>query len=193
MECKAVTGLIVALASATRSGTIRTENGDRFDFSAGSVLGDFDTLAIGHRVSFELDRARPRRAAVSVFREPRKAVPPGRSTEEPPDLRFQGFSQQASVRSYRFAAIRTGQQVCEHAVTVDLRLMQRHGVSVQEAPALCLRKLLEDLKSAPAAELHELSEKDLGAFASARTASLERKRPKLPFSHRRGAPPPALS
>jgi hypothetical protein len=69
-----------------------------------------------------------------------------------------------------------------------LALMLKHRIGVQEAPALCLRKLAADLKAFPDSGRHELDDGDLLAYASARAAALERKRPRHSFTGRRGSP-----
>jgi len=176
-----VTGTIVGLAAGSRTGTIRTEDGARFAFSSTAVLGDFDTLAVGHRVSFEVDRARPRDGPVTVFREPARASGPGKQAQALSDLRYAGFRQEANVRSYRFDAVGRGDPVRPFVVTVDMAFMMKHHISIQEAPALCLRKLAADLKDFPDSEEHHLGEGDLLAFATSRAAALEAKKAKHSF------------
>ena len=188
-----MTGTIVGLAGSTRTGTIRCQDGSRLGFSAAAVLGDFDTLAVGHLVSFELDRARPHHTAVRVFREPLGASGPAKKLDTALDLRFSGFTQAENVRSYRFDSVARGRPVQQYVVTVDLGLMLKYHIGVQEAPALCLRKLAADLKIIPDAGQHELGEDDLRAYASSRAAAVERKRPRHPFAGRRGSPPPGPS
>jgi hypothetical protein len=188
-----VTGTIVGLAGNTRTGTIRSQDGSRPAFSAADVLGDFDTLAVGHLVSFDLDRARPHHTAVRVFREPFGASGPRNKPDASPDLRYAGFNQAENIRSYRFDAVACGHPVRQFVVTVDLALMLKHHIGVQEAPALCLRKLAADLKAFPDSGRHELDDGDLHAYASSRAAALERKKPRHSFAGRRGSPPPGPS
>jgi len=188
-----VTGTIVGLAGSTRTGTIRSQDGSRPGFSAADVLGDFDTLAVGHLVSFDMDRARPHHVAVRVFREPFGESLPGKKSDTSPDLRFAGFSQAQNIRTFRFDAVACGHPIRRFVVTVDLALMLKHNVGVQEAPALCLRKLTADLKASPDSGQHELDNSDLLAYASSRAAAIERKRAKHSFTGRRGSPPPSPS
>jgi len=188
-----VTGTIVALAVRTRTGTIRTEDGSRHAFSDDAVVGDFDTLVVGNRVSFDVDRARPRDGAVTVFREPvRSDETAGGKPGVRPDLRYVGFSQESNVRFYRFDAAAVSPLTRQYVVTVDLALLTKHHICVQEAPALCLRKLASDLKDSRNSQRHELGNADLLAFASTRAAALARRRPRHSFRPRRGSPPPAL-
>ena len=188
-----MTGTIVALVTSARTGTIRAEDGSRHSFSAAAVLGDFLALAVGQRVGFDVDRAQPHRAAVSVFREPIRATGAAARADSVPDLRYAGFSHQANVRSYRFEAVSLGQSNHRYVVTVDLALLKKHRISVQEAPALCLRKLAADLKDSRGAEGHQLGDADLLAIASSRAAAIERRKPRRPFTPHRGPPPPAAS
>jgi hypothetical protein len=188
-----MTGTIVGLAAATRTGTIRSQDGCQLVFSAVAVLGDFETLAVGHRVSFELDRARPHHAAVGVFREPVCASGSRKDAAAPPDLRYTGFKQTANMRTYLFQAVSLGHPVQQFVVTVDLALMAKHHVGVQEAPPLCLHKLAEDLRHPHESGRHELADDDLLAFASSRAAALERRKPRHSFVRRPGTPPPGRS
>lgn len=186
-----MTGTIVGLAGSVRTGTIRSREGSRLTFSAADVLGDYDTLAIGHLVSFDLDRVPPGHTAVRVFREPcGGARTPGKKADAPPDLRYAGFSQAGSIRSCGFDAVASGHPVQHFTVTVDLALLRKHRIGVQEAPALCLRKLAADLKVLPDQGPHELGDADLAAYVSSRAAVVERRRPRHSFAVRRGSPPP---
>jgi len=186
-----MTGTIVALAADSRTGKIRTTDDIVLEFSATSVLGDFDALGVGHRVSFEVERDR-HHTAVSVFREPLCASAAAKKSDALPDLRYAGFRQAENVRSYRFHTLASGRSV-QYCVTVDITLLLKHHIGVQEAPALCLHKLAADLKACPDAGKHELCDDDLCAFASSRAAALQRKKPKHSFAGRRGSPPPCPS
>lgn len=172
----------------------RSRDGSRLAFSAAGVLGDFDTLAVGHLVSFDPDRAQPHHTAVRVFREPFGAHGPGKKLDASPDLRYAGgFNQAEGIHSCCFDAVASGHPVQHFIVTVDLALLLKHHIGVQEAPALCLRKLATDLKALPDTGCHELDDDDLLAYASSRAAAIERKRPKHSFAVRRGLPPPGPS
>ncbi len=188
-----MTGTIVGLAGTTRTGTIRSRDGSRLTFSAAGVLGEFESLAVGHLVSFDLDRAHPHHTAVRVFREPFGAHTPGKTLDASPDLRYTGFHQAEGVRSYCFDAVAPGHPAQQFIVTVDFTLLLKHRVGVQEVPALCLRKLAADLRAIPDSGRHELGDDDLLAHASSRAAAVQRKRPKHSFAGRRGSPPPGPS
>lgn len=174
-----MTGTIVQLATTTRSGIIRAEDGCRVFFSASTLLGEFDALAVGHRVRFDFDHAWSQATAVRALREPA-------SCEAPLDLRYMGFDQAQNVRQYKFNAIANGHATRRFVVTVDVALFLKHRVTMQEGPALCLRKLISDLETSPKFSRHELGNDDLLAYASARAAAVHRKaRPKPCFDRRR--------
>jgi hypothetical protein len=182
-----VTGTIVGLPSANRTGIVRSSDGSRLVFAADAVLGDFGKLALGDIVSYESEPARPH-AAVRIFRE----VPASRSRADAiEDLRFIGFTQAASVRTYQFEAVTRGYPARQFSVTVDVTLLLKHHVGVQDAPALCLRKLSADLKKPLPAGAHELGDDDLRLFASSRDAAHVRRAPKHSSVARSGSQPPA--
>ena len=184
-----MTGRIVGLIGSARTGTIRSQDGTLLTFSAEGVLGEFDTLAVGHQVSFDPDRSWLPRTAVRVIREPRATTRPSSEPDARLDLRYAGFTQAQNVRSYRFDSVASGSAEQQFVVVVDLALMLKHRIGVQEAPTLCLRKLAADLKALPEAEAHELRDEDLRAYASSKAAAAEKKGHKHNFAKRRGAPP----
>jgi hypothetical protein len=118
---------------------------------------------------------------------------PTKKPEPGPDLRYAGFTQTENVRSYRFDEVGGGRMVQRFVVTVDLALMLKHRIGVQEAPVLCMRKLAADLRTSPDVGRHELADGDLQSYASSRAAAAERRRPRHSFTNRRGAPPPRPS
>lgn len=187
-----MTGIIVALAGTRRTGTIRAEDGSYMVFSAATVLGDFESLTLGDRVTFDADRSPSHQTAVRVFREPFSPGTYAATHGGCPDLRYAGFDQANNIRSYRFDAVSAGKSV-RHCITVDLGLLLKHHIGVQEAPALCLRKLATDLKDAPNSGQHQLGDSDLEAFVTSRAAALDRKKPKHFPATRRGSPPNGLS
>lgn len=182
-----MTGTILQLPPGTGTGIIRSEEGFRFGFVATDVVGDFDTLAVGHRVNFEVQSARGQRKAIRVLREPTRSSTP-RKPSAPPDLRYMGFDQKSDQRRYRFDAVGPGQAPEHFIVTVDTELLKRCHVSVQELPALCMHKLAADLKTDGGPALHELAEDDLSAFLAAKAAKSGRKKPRAPLVQRRTPP-----
>ncbi len=187
-----MTGKIVGLAVHSRTGVIEAEDGSRLAFAATAVLGDFDALQVGHRVSFDVDRARPH-GAVTVLREPRTDQQTAEHAGVAPDLRFLGFRQEGNIRRCRFGAVARGLLLRDFVVSVDMTLMVKHRIGIQEIPALCLRKLEADLQGSAGDVKHCLDEADLEAFAAARAAAVKRKKPRQAPASRRGSPPPAPS
>ncbi len=183
-----MTGTIVGLTGRTRTGTIRSEDGGLLAFSAAGVLGDYDALAVGHPVRFDLDRSLSPHTAVCIFHEPLGASGPVKKPDAVPDLRYAGFTQTENVRSYRFDSVARGGSARHFVVAVDLALMLKHHVGVQEGPTLCLHKLATDLKTVPDVGRHELVDEDLRAYVSARAAAAGRKGNKHHFANRRVSP-----
>ncbi len=67
-------------------------------------------------------------------------------------LQYLGFEHAGSVRTYRFRRISRGEEPREYIVNADLALFAKHHVGIQEGPALCMHRLLEqsDASGAPA-------------------------------------------
>lgn len=163
-----MTGIIIGLVSSTRSGTIGTPDGSRVVFSAEEVLGDFESLAVGQRVNFDFDRRYAPARAARVMHEPT-----GQTANRKPggalDLRYAGFEQSLNVRTYRFRCASDGPPTREFVVSVDMALLLEHHVNVQEAPALCMRRLAADLANTPGANSHCLDRDDLLAYVASRS------------------------
>ena len=171
-----MTGRITGLAPNTRTGKIRGEDGSHFFFCGAAVLGNFDSLDIGHRVSFIFERDGSF-TALNVFGEPVR-INAGKRAELP-DLRYTGFHQTENVRTYSFAEV-TSRHSAQHCVTVDVALLLKHHIRVQEGPALCLSKLITDLKDSPESARHRLGDDDLQAVIASRAEAIKQKRLKRP-------------
>ncbi len=184
-----MTGTILSLLSAGRSGSIRASDGSRLTFAAEAVLGDFDTLAIGHRVTFDVEDSGASRRAIRVFHEPMRMLAPIRRVDAPPDLRYAGFRQAEGVRTYRFDAVSTGKPV-QHSILLDTTLLIKHHIGMQEVPALCVKKVMSDLRAHPESVSHEIGDDDLREIAGCRDEERLRKAQRHAFAGRRGAPPP---
>ena len=185
-----MTGTIVHLTPGGRTGIIREEDGARVPFADTEVLGDFYTLTVGQRVSFDVETTARESRAVRILTIPFRAESV-KKAPSPLDLRYMGFQQNGNIRSFHFDAVASGQTARRYVVTVDLDLLLQHRVGMQDAPALCLRKLLGRLADSPDADQADLTDTDLAEFTRARAAAAERKaRTRPPVTHRRGAPPP---
>jgi hypothetical protein len=89
-------------------------------------------------------------------------------------LRYRGFEQAKALRVYRFDRVEDRVPTIRYTVAADLALFLKHRVGIQEGPALCARKLTSDLEGTAECE-HTLTNDDLLAYVSARTAADERK------------------
>jgi hypothetical protein len=90
------------------------------------------------------------------------------------EVRYLGFEQQQSARSYRFDVVEKGQPPKRFIVTADLSLFRTHGVGIQEGPALSASKLVADLEN-DSAGAHELTAGDLVSYANARSLAEARR------------------
>lgn len=103
------------------------------------------------------------------------------------EVRYLGFEQEQSARSYRFDVLEKGQPAKRFIVTADLSLFHTHRVGIQEGPALSASKLVADLES-EFAGAHELTAEDLRAYLDAR-ASADAKRAEMRKTPRRRPSP----
>jgi cold shock CspA family protein len=139
-------GRIKSLSTGNASGFIAGDDGLNVYFQSSAVLAyDIAGLAVGQLVSFDLEGGKWLRAMnVCVHRE--HQVP--RAPEKHPlsvRLRYMGFEQVGSLRSYRFDRISPGEEKKTFVVTTDLALFLKHHLRIQEGPALCLHLLSEDM------------------------------------------------
>jgi len=103
------------------------------------------------------------------------------------EVRYLGFEQQQSARSYQFDVVEEGQPAKRFIVTADLSLFHTHGVGIQEGPALSASKLVKDLES-DYAGTHELTVEDLVAYVTARSLSEARRAEMHKAPRRRPSP-----
>jgi hypothetical protein len=104
------------------------------------------------------------------------------------ELRYLGFDQSGNMRGYRFDVLAKGSTTRHFVVTVDLALFRAHRVGIQEGPSLCARKLAADIES-HSEGTHELTTKDMQAYADARTAAEVRRLESRKGNFRRGKAP----
>ena len=103
------------------------------------------------------------------------------------EVRYLGFEQQQSARSYRFDVVEKGQPAKRFVVTADLSLFHTHGVGIQEGPALSANKLVADLES-DFAGAHELTGEDLLSYVNARSLAEARRAEMRKAPRRRPSP-----
>ena len=138
-------------------------------FDAAAVLAyDALRLAVGQPVTFEmLDAHHAGNISVRAYH----GIPhaPGKDTNA---FRYMGFEHQGNVRAYRFDLIQQGEARQSVTVEIDLALLLRHHVTVQEGPALCLRLLATELASAGAESWGEsrrsITEQNMQAYVASR-------------------------
>ena len=90
------------------------------------------------------------------------------------ELRYLGFDQKQNTRQSKFDGIANGQPTLHYVVTADLALFLAHRIGIQEGPSLCAHKL-SSAQEAPTEVKLELTNEDLRAHATARSAAEARK------------------
>src|SRR3990172_8977936 len=98
-----MTGRLRALNGEHASGSIRAEDGSSILFDLAAVLEyDVACLAVGQLVTFDLERGSNGKAVnVCVQREHHRPHAPEKR-REPAQVRYMGFEQRNSMRTYRF-------------------------------------------------------------------------------------------
>ena len=186
-----MTGRIRALSGEHGSGLIRGEDGANIPFDLGAVIEyDVACLAVGQVVTFDLlERGAGRAVNVCVQKEHQRAHA-GEKRREPAQVRYVGFEQRDSMRTYRFEQLEAGQDASTFAITVDLALFAKHHVGIQDGPALCLHLIAEEMGRSGGplgAQWNRcLSDADMLAHLASRPAPKERPRPRR-FPHARAA------
>ena len=142
-----MTGTIAIFNSASTSGLISTEDGLRIHFDSTGVLAyDIANLAVGRLVTFDLLPGRnPEANNVCVERLRTRGA---NGCHEALPLRYMGFEQSGSTRTYRFIRTQIGEKRTTVIVTADLSLFTRHHVGIQEGPNLCLQLLAAAMDAA---------------------------------------------
>ena len=147
-----MTGKIKQLNTESASGCIDAENGSRFHFDSCAVLAyDATFLAVGQLVTFDLEKGSSSRA-VNICVQRTRTVPHVEGKKDINALRYVGFDQVASIRSYKFERTAMGEETEMFVVTTDLTLFAKHHVGIQEGPTLCLHLLTAELATAGVAE-----------------------------------------
>ena len=108
-----------------------------------------------------------------------------------------GFCQDENVRRYSFQGIATGGRRTEWNVGVDLSMLQRHGIPLQEAPLLCSVLLASQSAYADGQSLM-ITESDMSARAEQRASERmesqnKRKPASLPPTQQQAPIPPATA
>jgi cold shock CspA family protein len=184
-----MTGSIKNLNPVNRSGFIKAEDGQTVYFGSSAVWEyDYPFLTVGQGVSFDLlDGQRSKAINVHLY-EGRHAQPQPKKPNGPVELRFVGFDQANSIRTFHFQAFVAGKETREYSVSADVTLFGKHRVGIQEGPALCSRVVMAGLATSltETASL-ALTEKDILAHVeSRRTPTRKAFRRRGRFSPRSG-------
>jgi cold shock CspA family protein len=178
-----MTGTIRSLDPVDASGVITAADGVNVGFRTSEVLAyDVPLLAVGQAVSFDLE-GKTRRQAVNVCVQ--RAAHSWNGQQRHVDithLRYMGFQQKGTIRSYLFELFAPGHARAGFTVNTEMGLFIKHHVGIQEGPGLCLRLLAAELDSAPAAaELPfqcELTDREMLAYLASRPAPRAKGGPK---------------
>ncbi len=173
-----MTGRIEILAAVNKPGLITSNSGvSRFHYNYRLPLGRIDGLAKGRLVTFELEKGSPETAVSVCTKEPGERSP-GDQHVFPREIRYGGFEQDGNIRTYRFQAWQSGEENQEAIVMVDLALFRKHGITLQEGPALCLRLVQSELQQPSSREAvlkRALSDKEMLAHLAVRAASTKKR------------------
>ena len=125
-----MTGRILALATESAHGWIKTENGLRALFQVTEI--DLDgpaDLAIGQLVTFQLEEGEPP-VASNIFVE-KQHYSPNETAKRPQAVRYLGFVQTGNTREYKFENTVPGEEASTVIIDVDLPLFAKHHVGIQ--------------------------------------------------------------
>jgi hypothetical protein len=146
-------GTVTRCSKMTATGTIRSEQGETFDFDFAAVLSyDMAGLAEGRLVHFEPAGRTPCKA-MNVGLEPPAAIHPGAERyKEIRQLRYVGFQHQGNSRKYRYERITPGEATQNFAIDADLALLHSCRVAIQDGPTMCMRILSAGLDAGASSE-----------------------------------------
>ncbi|HWR51764.1 MAG TPA: hypothetical protein VN428_11690 [Bryobacteraceae bacterium] len=89
-------------------------------------------------------------------------------------VRYLGFEQQSEQRAYEFDRVSSGEERATFVFTMDLSLLRRCQVKVQDGPGLCLSLLKAGLETSDRSGWGALSrtvnEEDLRSYVARRAA-----------------------
>src|SRR5579862_1039624 len=98
-----MTGKIRNLNYESASGVIDAENGVKHHFDLSAVLAyDAAYLAAGQTVTFDLENSHSPKAVNICVQKSRHATPHVEGKRDATSIRYMGFQQVASIRTFRF-------------------------------------------------------------------------------------------
>lgn len=171
-----MTGTISVINTASASGVIARLNEPSVRFDIAAVLAfDQANLAVGQHVTFDL-KGDGNTTAVNICVQRSDHASHGEAKNPSMvNLRYTGFNQTGSIRTYCFEWRTLGLEKKTFFVTTDLELFTRHHLGIQEGPSLCLRLLLGelnaiDVETRPPAT-RSVTEDELVAYIASRPVS----------------------
>src|SRR5438874_2020025 len=119
-----MTGRIKSLSAGRSSGFIEAENRLRVHFDLCAVLAyDVAYLVEGQLVTFDLEHGSE---AVNICLQRSRPVPPVGAKRKETTLRYVGFDQTKSIRTYKFERATLGEKTDTFVVTTDMALFTKH-------------------------------------------------------------------
>lgn len=146
-------GTVTRFSKIAATGTIRSEQGESFDFDFAAVLTyDMAALAEGKFVHFEPAGRSPCKAT-NIALEPPAAIHPGAERyKEIRQLRYIGFQHKGNRRKYQYERITPGEATQTFAVDADLGLFHDCRIAIQDGPTMCMRILTAGLDAGQSSE-----------------------------------------
>ncbi len=179
-------GTIQRLSSGSRTGSILAENGCAIPFSTSSIWEyDLPSLAVGQPVCFELASGIfPSAINVRVERG-QETVLTAEERRAPVQLRYLGFDQVQNIRTYKYVRVSPREAYSTVTVSVDLGLLFKHHVAIQDGPAACLYTLTKTPghSAEPSCDSHVLTDPDVLSYLDSRRVHIGkpgRKHPRNP-------------
>lgn len=161
-----MTGKVDLLDPLDSSGRIKMESGSSIPFKLSALVAyDMSRIAVGQLVTFDLKDGHPEAINVCI-----RAIPDGRGSvrSAAAHTRYAGFEHHGNIRTYRFELVALGQAIQTISFRVDLTLMAKHKIVIQDGLDLCGHVLLSKRKEFDSSEtrLHvlELGDSELAAY-----------------------------
>ncbi len=176
-----MTGKIDLLNRASSSGFIIADSGARVPFKSSELFAyDVGRLAVGQLVTFDLKPGRIFEATNVCPQRPRTAADAkGSLRRAEPLTRYAGFEHKRNIRIYRFELTSPGEDLQTIEFGVDLALLMRHRILIQDGPALCghtlLARHIQFISAGTRLREFVLTEQDVLAYRDSLPARAERK------------------
>ena len=144
-----MTGKIEVLCAHNNAGSIRSIDGVLVRFHLSEVVsGDASDMAVGHNVTFDMERGGSPRA-FNIRMEKRRT----RDHDHEKlwqAIRYVDFDQNGNVREYKFERVSVNGESVGAIVSADVSLFSKHHVGIQDGPMLCLRLVMAEIDGSSA-------------------------------------------